>query len=90
MTRRDLLETLAAAGVALRIEGDAIRYTAARGALTPALRCAAIEAKSDLLHDYEERAAIMEFDGNMTRAEAERLASADVLGVAGIRERGAK
>ena len=90
MNRFDMLKACAAAGVALRIEGGAIRYTAPRGALTPALRCALIEAKPDLLHDYEERAAIREFDGNMPRAEAERLAAADVLNGASIRTEGGR
>lgn len=35
----------------------------------------------------EERAAIMEFDGGMSRADAERLARADVVG---LLERGAR
>ena len=33
----------------------------------------------------EERAAIMEFDGGMTKADAERLAMRDVLGDANTR-----
>lgn len=36
--------------------------------------------ESDLIDAYEERAAIMEFDGNMSREEAERLAWADIFG----------
>lgn len=34
----------------------------------------------DEWEDYEERAAIMEYLGNMTRREAEAAAMADVLG----------
>ena len=34
----------------------------------------------DLRDRYEERAAIMEFDGGLPRAEAEKLALQDVLG----------
>ena len=33
----------------------------------------------DLREAFEERAAIMEYDGGMTRAEAERAAWADIL-----------
>jgi len=32
--------------------------------------------------DWEERAAIMEYDGAMSREDAERLALEDVLGIA--------
>lgn len=32
----------------------------------------------DLRHAFEERAAIMEYDGGMSRADAERAAAADV------------
>ena len=34
---------------------------------------------ADLLERYEERAVIMEFDGGIPRAEAEKLALQDVL-----------
>ena len=34
---------------------------------------------ADLRERYEERAAIMEFDGGLPRAEAEKLALQDVL-----------
>ena len=80
MTRCELSERLAAAGVALRIEGDALRYRAPRGAMTPDLRAALVEHKPDVLHDFNERAAIMEYDGGLPRPEAEARAAADVLG----------
>jgi hypothetical protein len=79
MTRCDLMQHLAACDVTLRIEGDALRYRAPRGTMTPDLRAALVEYKPDVLHDYHERAAIMEFDGGLDRAEAERLAAEDVL-----------
>ena len=85
MTRCDMLKACATAGVALRIEGGAIRYTAPRGALTADLRAALVEHKPDIIFEYEERAAIREFDGGLDRAEAERLAAADVLNAASIR-----
>jgi hypothetical protein len=80
MSHHHLLTTLAAARVTLRVEGGAIRYRAPRGALTPALRLAVIEAKPDILFEYEERAAIREHDGGLPRSVAERRAAADVLG----------
>ena len=39
-----------------------------------------VDLNSDLLEHYEERAAIMEFDGWMSRDEAERQALQEVLG----------
>jgi hypothetical protein len=90
MTRCDLLTALAAAGVALRIEGDAIRYRAPRGALTPPLRAALMEHKANILFDFEERSAIREYDGGLSRAEAERLAAGDILNASSNREKGAK
>ena len=79
MTRSDLMQHFAAADVTLRIEGDALRYRAPRGAMTPDLRAALVERKPDMLHDYHERAAIREFEGGLERAEAERLAAEDIL-----------
>lgn len=36
--------------------------------------------ETDLMTDFEERAAIMEYDGGMSRREAEALAEAEVFG----------
>lgn len=36
--------------------------------------------ESDLIDAFEERAAIMEYDGGMSREEAEAMAWADVFG----------
>jgi len=41
---------------------------------------------SDLRDAYEERAAILEFDAGFPRAEAERLAWAEVYGQASVTE----
>ena len=80
MNPYDLLQALRAAGVTLRIVGDSLRYRAPRGALTPELRAALAEHKPDILHDYHERAGIVEYHGGLPRAEAEALAAVDVLG----------
>ena len=37
------------------------------------------DAEADLAELYEERAAIMEYDGGLSREEAERLARVDVF-----------
>lgn len=47
--------------------------------LTPAPQGVGI-GDADLLDDYEERAAIMEYDGGLPRHEAEALAWKDVFG----------
>jgi len=82
MTPFDIVQHLANAGVTLRIIGNAIRYTAPRGAMTPDLRAALIEHKPEILHAFNERAAIMEYDGGLDRAEAERRATS-ALGLSG-------
>jgi hypothetical protein len=78
-TRRALLQSLHAARVTLRIEGDRLRYRCPAGAMTPTLRADLAAWKPDLLHEYGERAAIMEYDGGLPRAEAEHRAEACVL-----------
>ena len=75
MTRFDMMQDLAAAGVAVRIEGNALRYRAPRGALTPDLRADPHELKPTLLYEYHERAGILEYDAGFPRAEAEARAS---------------
>ncbi len=59
------------------------RYAASLGEPTPPARPALPPEKgkwpADLLADYDERAAVLEFDGGLARGEAERLAEADVL-----------
>jgi len=81
MTPFDIIQALAAAGVTLRIVGNAIRYTAPRGAVTPELQAALVEVKPDILYAFNERAAIVEHDGGLDRAEAEPRAGGDVLGI---------
>ena len=78
-------QTLRAHGVELYVAPSGrLRYRAPAGALTSTLRDLVVEAALQ----FEERAAIREFDGGMDRATAERLAAADLLGVQD--EQGAK
>lgn len=77
--RRDLLQRLHDARVSLRIEGDRLRFRCPAGAMTPTLRADLAAWKPDLLSEYGERAAIMEYDGGLPRAEAERHAAGLVL-----------
>lgn len=59
------------------------KYAASQGKPTPPAWLAHPRKKgnwpADLLAEYEERAAVLEFDGGFVRGEAERLAEADVL-----------
>jgi len=78
----DVLLALRRAGLALDVSGSALLVTPA-GKLTDELRSLTRTFKDQLvdlvLHEstveaFEERAAIMEFDGGMTRPEAEAAA----------------
>ena len=54
---------------------SAINAISAKGGIT------AIDLTEDQRERFEERAAIMEYDGGMTQQEAERLALVHVLGL---------
>jgi hypothetical protein len=73
--QRNLIQRLHDAGVTLKVEGNRLRYRAPAGALTPELRAALADWKPDLLHEYHERAGILEYDARMPREEAERRAA---------------
>ena len=79
MNRCELLQSCAAAGVTLRIEDNALRYRAPKGALTPELRAALEDWKPDLVYEYNERAGILEYDARLPRDEAEARAADMVL-----------
>lgn len=76
---REILQAAHDAGVILTVDGDRLRFRAPAGALTPALRTALADVKPDIIYEYHERAGILEYDANLPRTEAERLAAADVL-----------
>ena len=80
MNAQTVLKRCVAAGVRLQFTMDAIRYRAPAGSLTPELKEALAESKAALLDQFNERAGILEFDAGLDRAEAERLASAAILG----------
>ena len=83
MTAIEILTLLHGHGVTLTARGDRLRVDAPPGTLTPALRAALREHKTavlDLLEAFEERAALIEYDGGLPRVEAERLAWACLLG----------
>ena len=70
-------------GVTLTPRGDRLHVDAPAGTLTLALRAALRTHKAallDLLEAFEERAAIAEYCGGLSRVEAERLAWQCVLG----------
>jgi hypothetical protein len=82
VTAADVLRILRRAGLVLDVAGSALLVTPS-GRLTDELRALIRACKEDLvtlvLHEgdveaFDERAAIMEFDGGMTRPEAEAAA----------------
>ena len=76
---RDLLQRLHNARVTLSIEGNRLRYRCPAGAMTPDLRGALADWKPDLLYEYDERSGILEYDANLPRDEAERIAQSATL-----------
>ena len=86
MTAVELLTALCGLGVTFTSWVDRLRVEAPQGALTPALRATAREHKAallDLLEVFEERAALIEYDGGRPRDEAERLGWASLRGETG-------
>lgn len=83
MTAAQLFQTLTARGCRLLQDGEQLRIQDPQHALTDDLRQTIRQHKAtllNLLEDFEERAALIEYDGRLPRAEAERLAWACVLG----------
>jgi hypothetical protein len=78
MTALDLFQQLHEHGVILTPYPDGtVRCRAPKGVLTPALVDAMRRHKAELhalAEAFEERAALMEYDGRIPRDEAERLA----------------
>ena len=78
-----LLADFHAQGVGVRLEGGSVMVTAPKGAVTDAQASILRQCKAEIIsileaaNDrdlFEERAAIIEYDGNLPRDEAERLA----------------
>ena len=77
----DLLLRLERDGFRLRAEGDTL-FVEPGHRLTPADGQAIRDHKADILAylaEYDERAAIAEYDGNLSRPDAEALAVAQIL-----------
>ena len=77
MTTYHILEHLAVAGISIAIEGDDKLVVSPASRLTDELRSMIREHKAGIiaaLEAYEERAAIMEFDGLLDRKLAEQCA----------------
>jgi len=83
MTPREVLTLLHTHGAMLTAHGDRLRVEASAGFLSDAM-CQAIwahkEALLNLLELWEERSAIAEYCGDLSRPEAEQLAWQCVLG----------
>ncbi len=80
MTAKEVLKRCAEAGVKLQFTQYAIRYHAPARTFHPALRGSLTMAKGELLDQFNERAAILEYDARLDRAEADRLATEEVMG----------
>ena len=74
MTLPRLLDTLRAKDIVLILNGQTLRYNAPKGAMTAELLQDISQHKDALLELWEERAAIAEHCGGLSRADAERLA----------------
>jgi hypothetical protein len=59
-----------------RVEGGILQPS--KIAALPLLHLVTPHNDEELIYSFEERAAIMEFDGGLSRSEAERLAKTDV------------
>ena len=92
MTAVSVLRALRAEGAVVTLDGANLRLRAS-GPLPPSVVSAARAEKASLvdlltcypnfpdrLDDFEERAAILEFDAHLSRSEAERRAWAEVFG----------
>ncbi len=85
MTALSLLQRLHELGVGLTpLPDGTVRYKAPKGVLTPYLLDALRQYKQELhtlVEDFEERAAIAEYDDGLARNDAERLAWACMQGI---------
>lgn len=79
MTTAEVLRDLRARDIRLSCEDGRLVYDAPAGAVTAAVLLGLREHKAAILEAFEERAAIMEYDAGMPRAEAEARAWRDVL-----------
>ena len=76
---RELLSKVRAARIDLKVDGDRLLYRAPIGAITPDLKAALAELKPTLVYEFNERAAILEYDAGLPRGEAETKAAEWVL-----------
>lgn len=77
-----LRERIHTAGIEFIANGDKLKVRAP-GTIPPDLIVDLRACRADLLDQYNERAAIMQFDAGLDRDEAERRAAGAVLGGSG-------
>lgn len=76
MTTTEFLQQLRDAGVTVYLaDNGRLRLKGPKAALTNYLRSTLTEYLPDIVYLFNERAAIMEYDGNMPRDKAETLAA---------------
>lgn len=80
MSTADFLRLLRANRITLFMGPNGrLRWRAPRDAWTPFLKSTLAEYLPEIIYLFNERAAIMEYDGRSPRAEAERRAAEEVL-----------
>ena len=81
----DLLRELTETGVTLSFPASGkLRVHADRNSMKSEILVALKEHRDDIIEMYEERAAIMEYDGGLSREEAERGAQGSFLAPPGM------
>ena len=78
MKTGEAVQTLRAAGIEFFTDAGRLKYRVSRAAFTPDLQATLREHLPEIAYRFHERAAIVEFDGRLTRAEAEATALAEL------------
>jgi len=82
VNRREYLERLRiVGGVSVMVDGDKLKVRGPASHVTTKVKTRLSAWKPSLIDEWNERAAILEFDGGFDRAEAERTA-AEQIGLA--------
>ncbi len=81
MTTPEFLQQLRDAGVTLYLaDNGRLRLKGPKAALTNYLRATLTEYLPEIVHLFNERAAIMQYDGALHHEDAEQHAALDIVG----------
>ena len=80
MTSADRIRQLRSASIEMFLDADTgrLKYRGPRAAFTPYMRATLREFMPEIVYLFNERAAIMEYDGGLPRTEASRRAAASI------------